>query len=170
MPAWGTDMTIGAAAVPLVAGWLALTVLFQFRPFSRKFYTLDQLGLLPRWLFFTQGVGGYALTVEVRSCDADGTVGAWEAVLLWPPPRWWHAIFYPDQALTGTLWSAVDRLARRAERGDSVEMLTRTQAFATLRNHLRNVLPGRDLQLAVLRTDNAVAEPRRLFIAGCNRP
>lgn len=40
-------MTIGAVAVLLVTVWLSWTVLFQFRPFSRKFYTLDQLGLLP---------------------------------------------------------------------------------------------------------------------------
>jgi hypothetical protein len=158
-------MTIGAVAVPLVAVWLAVTVLFQFRPFSQKFYTLDQLGLLPRWLFFTQGVGGYVLAVAVRFRGVEGAFGAWEATQLWPPPRWWHAIFYPDQALTGILWVAVDRLARRAERDDSTSMLTSTQAFATLRDHLRTVFPGQNGQLAVLRTDHAGGEPRRLFIA-----
>ncbi len=159
-------MTIGDIAVPLVALWLALTLLFQFRPFSRRFQTLDRLGILPRWLFFTHGVGGVVLSVEVQTRDADGRVGAWQPFDPWPPRRWWHPIFFPDHAATGILWTAVERLADRASRGDEAAVLATSQACATVRNRLRRMLPGRDFQFSVLRSDAANSSPRRLFVSG----
>jgi hypothetical protein len=158
-------MAIGEVAVLLALVWLALTLLFQFRPFSLRYQTLDRIGVLPRWLFFTQGVGGYSVSVEVRLRDPDGTVGAWEPAPLWPPRRWSHAVFYPDHALTGALWLAADRLAWRAERGDSAATLAGTQAFATLQSHLRRQLPARELQFSVLRGEPEDESPERLFVS-----
>lgn len=161
----GRAMAIGEAAVLLALAWLALTVLFQFRPFSLRHQTLDRLGLLPRWLFFTQGVGSYSVSVEVRLRDRHGNVGVWEPAPLWPPRRWWHAAFFPDHALTGALWLAADRLALRAERGDSAATLAGTQAFATLQSHLRRQLPAHELQFSVLRGEPAGEHPERLFVS-----
>lgn len=163
-------MTVGTVAVGVALAWLGLTVLFQFRPFSLRFQTLDRLGILPRWLFFTQGVGSYALTVEVRLRDRSGVLTDWVPAPLWPPPRWWYAIYHPHHARTGAIWLAIERLAHRAERGDSHAVLAGTWAFATLHDHLRRTLPQGDLQFAVTRSDQPHAEPRRLFVSeflGC---
>jgi hypothetical protein len=161
----GVTMTIGEAAIVLVLAWLALTLLFQFRPFSRRLQLLDLLGLLPRWLFFTQGVGTYTLAVEVRIRDASGRIGAWEPAPLWPEWQWWHAVFLPDHALSGALWLAADRLARRAQRGDSGASLAATHAFATLQSHLQRQLPLQDLQFAVLRNERATDDLERVFVS-----
>ncbi len=161
----GITMAIGEAAIVLALAWLTLTLLFQFRPFSRKYQLLDLLGLLPRWLFFTQGVGTYTLAVEVRLRDAGGRIGAWEPAPLWPEWRWWHAVFLPDHALSGALWLAADRLARRAQRGDSSASLAGTQAFATLQSHLQRQLPKHDLQFAVLRNENVTDDFERVFVS-----
>ncbi|MDR6851252.1 hypothetical protein J2Y54_000745 [Sphingomonas sp. BE123] len=158
-------MTLGELAVALAAAWLGLTIVVQFRPLSRKLPMLDRLGLLPRWLFFTQGVGGYSFTLEVRVRDGSDGIGAWTSVPLAPPWRWWHAFFYPGHAQVGALWLAVHALASRAERGDSDATLAGTLAFAALRTHVRQAMPSGDLQLALLRSDAADAQPRRVFLS-----
>lgn len=162
---WGTGVTPGKVAVVLACAWLGLTLLFQFRPLSRRFQTLDRLGILPRWLFFTQGVGSYALTVEVRMRDSGGVPSDWVPAPLWPTARWWHAMYHPHHATTGAIWNAVDRLAHRAARGDSDATLAQTQAFAALSTYLRRALPPDDLQIALLRTDQSSGESRRLFVS-----
>lgn len=158
-------MTLGVLAVTLATVWLVLTLLFQFRPLSFRFQMLDRLGLLPRWLFFTQGVGSYSFALEARVRDADGAIGAWAPVSLSPRRRWWHAVFYPGHAKAGALWLATHALASRAERGDSDATLAATLAFAALRTHVRQALPSGDLQFALLHSDDAGGQPRRVFLS-----
>ncbi len=158
-------MTLGDLAVTLAIAWLGLTIVFQFRPLSLRFQTLDWLGILPRWLFFTQGVGGYAFTVEVRFRNGDGGIGEWTSAPLWAPRRWWHAFFFPGHAHVGALWLAINALASRAERGDGDATLAGTLASATLQRHLRRVLPPGDLQFALLRSEHADGTPRRVFLS-----
>lgn len=156
---------IGEVAVAAALCWLAMTLVFQFRPLSLRFQSLDRVGLLPRWLFFTQGEGTNMLTVEFRLRDADGLIGAWQPLAFGQAWRWWHAVFHPDHAIARGLSSAAYRLVLRAERGDSAEMIAQSQAFATLRNHLRRQYPGGDVQFAVLRGKAVDAKPKSVFMS-----
>lgn len=159
-------MAAGELAVAAALCWLATTLVFQFRPLSLRFQSLDRVGLLPRWLFFTQHAGTTVLAVAFRVRDAGGFIGAWEPVPFGAQWRWWHAIFYPDHALARGLSSAAYRLSLRADRGDSAEEMAQSQAFAVLRNHLLRQHPGRALQFAVLRNTAAGGEPEPVFISG----
>lgn len=158
-------MTLGELAVTLAIAWLGLTILFQVRPMSLRFQSLDRLGLLPRWLFFTQGVGGYSFAVEVRIRNADGGIGEWMSVPLSLSWRWWHGFFYAGHAQAAVLWLAIHALASRAERGDTNATLAGTPAFAAVRAHLRQALPSGALQFALWRSDHSDGKPRRVFLS-----
>lgn len=144
-------MHVGEIAVGMAGLYLAVSLVFQVRPLSPRFPTLDMLGIIPRWLFFTQGVGSYTLAMKVRTRSANGQPSDWQQLSLWPQRRWWHWIYYPQQYQSGILWNALDRVARRA---DAQKAIAHTQAHVTLVRYVMQTAPTGSVQFAVLRYES----------------
>ena len=157
---------IGGAAVCLVMAWLIATLVIQFRPMSTWYPTLNQLGLLPTWKFYTQGNGTFDLTIEMRGQFADGELGAWTPVRL-PLRKPWHALWYPEQFPNAVYWIATDSLARRAARGAPAEAGTSLAYAAILREVHRAAAstPGcPEHQFRVVRTPSSGVDENREIV------
>jgi hypothetical protein len=131
---------IGAAAVILALGYLAVTLVFQFRPLSAWFPELDQLGVLPRWKFFTQNNGVYDLGVEVQDRRANGSLGDWSPIAAALRGRAWNSLWFPRKYRAAAFRRAADTLERRAMTGKDASPET-SLAYALILNHCRDVAP-----------------------------
>lgn len=111
---------IGLAALAVILGYLAVTLVFQFRPLSLRLAGLDRFGILPRWKFFTQGNDTHDVCIEVRDRYANGRLGAWNRIDPAPPRRLWNALWYPEKYRAGMIRLAIEVLERRAGNAEDV--------------------------------------------------
>ena len=160
---------IGAASVVAAAGYLVVTIVFQFPPLSGGFPLLDRLGVVPRWKFFTQAGATFDVGVEMRARRLGGQLGDWTPVATVPGRRPWHFLWYPEQYGAGICWEAIYTLDRRitAARDPS---LTNSLAYATILNRCRQEaarLTGAEAcQFALVRRRAAAGEPSVVFLSG----
>jgi hypothetical protein len=129
-------------AVLAALAYLAVTLLFQFRPFSTRAQGLDLLGIVPRWKFFIPQPGRFEVAVEVRGGSGDGDLGPWTPVRLFPPRHALTWLWFPEQHRSTILWLSAHRIAARALHGNADA--SDTLAYQTLVRHLRQRAEARD--------------------------
>ena len=122
--------------------YLAVTLLFQFRPFTTRAEGLDLLGIVPRWKFFIPQPGRFEVAVEVRGGSGDHDLGAWTSVRLFPPRSALSWLWFPEQHRSAILWLSAHRVATRALRGNG-SPAPETLAYQTLVRHLRQAVETR---------------------------
>ena len=114
--------------------YLAVTVIFQFRPLSARFLDLDRLAILPRWKFFIPQENRLDLRMEMLGYDADsGTTAV--PVSLFPARRSYSWLWYPEQHRGEVLWLSTQRLAHKAMR-DGGAVGAESVAYQTLLKHV----------------------------------
>lgn len=148
-------------AVATVLISLAVTLLFQFRPFSTRVLSLDLLGIVPRWKFFIPQSGRFEVAIEFRGGCDDSNLGPWIPVSIFPPRRAWTFLWFPEQHRAAILWLSAHRVAVRINQSYAPNTL----AYQTLVRHLRQVAKKRDFtifQFALLHPDNRT-DDRTIF-------
>lgn len=147
---------IGAFALAVVAAQLLATLAFQFAPLKSRFYRLDAIGALPRWLFFVPGSGSLDHAIVARGRRTDGTLGAWRTIWEMPARRAWNWLWSPDPDGDQTIWFAVATLDQRIARGRTASTAT-SHAYALILDQCRRRTrhdPGfADHQFALVRID-----------------
>jgi hypothetical protein len=121
--------------------YLAVTLLFQFRPFSTHALGLDVFGIVPRWKFFIPQPGRFEVAIELRCGSHEGDLGAWAPVRIYPPRHVLTWLWFPEQHRAAIVWLSAHRIAVRAARGDHATAPD-TLAYQTLVRHLRQAAPA----------------------------
>lgn len=144
--------SLGLTAMALVAVQLLVTLVFQFRPLSARFATLDVLGIVPRWKFFMAEHGRYDVAIDLRTRHASGTAQAWRTI--WTPVArsGWSWLWRPEAFRGDIAWLAVMTLDARAAGGAPACPET-SAAYATILDLCRRAA-GADVhegQFAIVR-------------------
>ncbi|THD35887.1 MAG: hypothetical protein E7773_08025 [Sphingomonas sp.] len=146
-------------AVLAALAYLAVTLLFQFRPFTTRAQGLDLLGIVPRWKFFIPQTGRFEVAIELRCGSHEGDLGAWTPVRIYPPRHALTWLWFPEQHRAAMLWLSAHRVAVRASRGNHAGA-PETLAYQTLVRHLQLTEPARSsglFQFALVHQDDGVA-------------
>lgn len=151
-------------AVLAAIAYLAVTLLFQFRPFSTRASGLDILGIVPRWKFFIPQAGRFEVGLELRCGSGEGDLGAWTPVRIYPPRHALTWLWFPEQHRAVIVWLSARRVAVQAGRGDHATAPD-TLAYQTLVRHLRQTAHAQRaamFQFALVHRDDSFVE-RTLF-------
>lgn len=150
-------------AVLVALAYMAVTLLFQFRPFSTRASRLDLLGIVPRWKFFIPQTGRFEVAIELRGESREGQLGAWIPVRKYPPRHALTWLWFPDQHRSAILWLSAHRVAMRTGRAD----VSDTLAYRTLLSHLRQVAQAHghaQFQFALVHPEGDPAD-RTIFVS-----
>lgn len=137
-------MSAAAAVVGvLIAVWLALTVLAQFRLLQRLLSPFDGFHLIPRWTFFAPNPGVRDYHLVVRERLADGRLTSWQNVPVYearPPLAFlWH----PQKRASKVLSDAIQTLGFLLRReGVSVSGLPFTLPYLVLLRYAARAVPA----------------------------
>lgn len=148
-------------AVLAALAYLAVTLLFQFRPFSTRAFALDILGIVPRWKFFIPQPDRFDVGLELRCGSHETDLGAWTSVRIYPPRHALTWLWFPEQYRAAIVWLSARRIAVRADHASAPETL----AYQVLMRHFRQSAQAQRskmFQFALVRPDDNSAE-RALF-------
>jgi hypothetical protein len=155
---------LAAAVYALVALWLLITLVAQFRwivPFTRW---LDGIHLIPRWTFFAPNPGIRDHHLVLRERLADGQLGAWRSVPVYPPrpPLAW--LWHPRKRASKVLSDAIQALGFLMRHGLEPDAVSCTLPYLVLVRYAAAVLPrtpgAMQFQIAII--DTAGHADRRL--------
>ncbi|MDB5678817.1 hypothetical protein [Sphingomonas bacterium] len=146
-------------AVLAALAYLAVTLLFQFRPFSTRALGLDVLGIVPRWKFFIPQPTRFEVAIELRCGSHEGDLGDWTPVRIYPSRHALTWLWFPEQHRAAIVWLSAHRVAVRAARGNDASALD-TLAYRTLVRHLQQTAPAQRssaFQFALVHPDDSPA-------------
>jgi hypothetical protein len=126
---------IAIIANGLVAIWLLLTLLYQFRPFSRVIGRYDVLRLLPRWTFFAPNPATWDWHVALRDRLQDGTYSEWVEVKVAGPRCALDAIWHPAKRARKILSDASQALVLMQARGECRRAIQLSLPYLLILNH-----------------------------------
>jgi hypothetical protein len=161
-----TALLVHPAVLAAIA-YLAVTLLFQFRPFSTRAHGLDVLGIVPRWKFFIPQSGRFEVGIELRCGSDEGDLGAWMPVRIYPPRHALTWLWFPEQHRAAIVWLSAHRIAARVVGGNHAAA-PETLAYRTLVRHLQRTAEAQRsamFQFALVHPESGANSPadRTLF-------
>ncbi len=102
---------MGATCLAVVACWLLLTILAQFRPISAKISPFDPFRLIPIWTFFAPYPGMVDYHLVVRDELSDGSISPWRSVDIAAERHLWNFLWNPQKRPKKIVLDAVQSLA-----------------------------------------------------------
>lgn len=87
----------GLIAFGIVGFWLALTLPYQYTPWSRRLSRMDLFGLLPRWTFFAPNPATRDLHLVVRDKLKSGVLTGWREIQFSEPRNVLEALWHPSK-------------------------------------------------------------------------
>lgn len=156
----------GLIACVLVAGWLLLTLSYQYIPLQTPIARMDAWQLLPSWAFFAPKPAYHDVFLLVRELGADGSLGALRVVRGPAERRWLHALWNPDKRPQRVLEDAAQAVRRLRRWAASEEVVSTSIPYLLLLHDATRGCTGngaRALQFIIVETSGR--EEKRIWIS-----
>ncbi|HVW65890.1 MAG TPA: hypothetical protein VHB01_12855 [Nitrosospira sp.] len=103
---------------PLVALWLAITLLAQHRRFQPLINSLDGFHVIPRWTFFAPNPGVRDYHLVVRERRVDGSTTEWKSVPVYAPRPGWAWLWHPEKRSSKIMNDAIQSIKFLQKQGE----------------------------------------------------
>ena len=140
---------------PLVALWLAITLLAQHRRFQPLINPFDGFHVIPRWTFFAPNPGTKDYHLVVRDRRGDGSTTGWKSVPVYSPRPGLAWLWHPQKRSSKVMNDAIQSMKFLLKQGETgATGLPFTMPYLLLLRYAAHAVPpepgAAEFQIAII--------------------